>query len=708
MNRSIWMKTLAIFVCLNAIFILLGLRRADAPGDKYDLTLHAVAKSISQNHVIPQPYNDSLSEKIFYEYLDQMDHEKNIFIKADMDAFTKFKYKIDDELNGESIQLFYLVKDKYKSRVVELQSAAMNWFKTPMVFAPNTTELYYPINKNYAVTASERSKNWATMIKYKILEKYVDLKEVRELSTVDSIKTRPDAALELEARTSVEKVMKKVLEQYSTQNSDDELFSVYVNSFVNVMDPHSHYFLPVEKRSWNESLSGKFYGIGAQIGEENGYLKLVTISVGGPAWKSGEVDAGDLLLKVGQGDEKPVDIAGFSIPDGVKLIRGDNKSVVALTLKKLDGTVKVVKLVREELRIEETFARSNILNYKDKKYGVINLPKFYTSFGDDNGRSCSEDVAKELERLKANHVDGVIVDLRSNGGGSLQEVVNMVGLFIPQGPVVQVKSKSGRPGVYFDRDAKTNYDGPLMVMVNEFSASASEIFAAAIQDYRRGLIIGSGTYGKGTVQRPYNLNTDASTAMDLGNVHITMQKYYRINGSSVQIKGVVPDVRLNGYYENHKVKEKDQITALPWDVLNRLQYSTWPTIPDITILHNHLSQQIDTQQAFAIFDENAKWLAAQSDLPKVISESAYKTLVKSIRDKSAFNRNLMRLNVDLDVYGIFDAVADAGSPVTEDKIKIDRNNRVTNFYKRDHYLQITAELMNKSILSKPMLSSNNN
>ncbi|MEP7321652.1 MAG: carboxy terminal-processing peptidase [Saprospiraceae bacterium] len=718
MNRMIWLKTISIFLCFNVMFIILGLRFKEAPGDKYDVTLHEVVKTLKQYHVSPQEINDSLSAKIFTDYLERMDGERNIFIQSDILRFNEYKFSLDDELNGETIRFFYIVKDTYKKRVTELQNESPAWFKNPAVYTTNSTEYYYPINKNHPATISERTARWKSKVKYHELEKYAELKEVRDLSTVDSVKLRSDITLEVEARASTETIIKKVISQYNTQYTDDELFSMYVNSFVNRMDPHSDYFLPVEKRSWNESLSGKFYGIGAQIGEENGFLKLSVISVGGPAWRSGEVEAGDLILKVGQGDEKPVDVAGFSIPDGVKLIRGVDKTVVSLTLKKADGTVKVVKLIREELKIEETFARSNILNYKDKKYGIINLPKFYTSFGDEHGRSCSDDVAKELERLKSNNVDGVIVDLRNNGGGSLQEVVNMVGLFIPQGPVVQVKGKTGRPGVYFDRDGKTTYDGPLMVMVNEFSASASEIFAAAIQDYRRGLIIGSGTYGKGTVQRPYNMNAtikgpdladnDTNGApVDLGSIHITMQKYYRINGSSVQMKGVVPDIRLNGYYESYKVKEKDEETALPWDELSKLQYTTWQNIPDLVTMQKRFSSTIDTANVFATFDENSKWLAAQNDLPKSISESAYKQQVKMIRDKSTFNRNLMRLPEDLDVYGIYDSPQVKDSAQV-DKIKIDRNNRITNYYKRDHYLQITADLLTEWLKTRPLMSSTNN
>ena len=714
MNRTIWLKTTAIFLCFNMMFIFLGLRFKETsknalPGDKYDVTLHEVVKSLKQIHYSPQEINDSLSAKIYKDYLEKMDGEKNIFIKADIDAFAKYKFSIDDELNGETIKLFYLVKDTYKKRVAEIQTESLNWFKTPAIFTANSNELYYSVNKNYPSSIAERTTFWKSKIKYHELEKYEELKEARETSKIDSIKTRTDVMLEKEARASTETIFKKIIGQYNTQYSDDELFSIYVNTFVNLMDPHSDFFLPIEKRSWNESLSGKFYGIGAQIGEESGYLKLTTLSVGGPAWRSGEVEAGDLVMKVGQGDDKPVDIAGFSVTDGVKLIRGENKTIVALTLKRHDGTIKVVKLVREELKIEETFARSNILNYKEKKYGIINLPKFYTSFGDDKGRSCSDDVAKELERLKTNNVDGVIMDLRNNGGGSLQEVVNMVGLFIPQGPVVQVKGKGGKPGVYSDRDGRTTYDGPLLVMVNEFSASASEIFAAAIQDYRRGLIIGSGTYGKGTVQRPYNLNADINGPIDLGSIHITMQKYYRINGSSVQLKGVVPDIRLNGYYESYKIKEKDNESALPWDEVSKLQYSTWATIPDLIAMQKQFTQNIDTVHAFSTFDENAKWLVEQNDLPKSISENAYKAQLKLIRDKSTFNRNLMRLNTDLDVYGIYDAVqpVTAQDSLNVDKIKIDRNNRITNFYKRDHYLQITADMMNAWLQSKSPMSSTN-
>ncbi|MDZ4709643.1 MAG: carboxy terminal-processing peptidase [Saprospiraceae bacterium] len=701
MTKPIWKKTLAVFFCFNTLFLLLGLRVLDAPGDKYDQTLHALARAIQGGHYSPKNYDDKLSLQIYDEFLKRMDSEKNIFIQSDIASFSKYKLLLDDELNGESVAFFYEVMAKYKIRIGELQAEYPVWFKSPFSFQSGTKEVYLPVEKDYPGTLQDRSRVWSNKIKYLVLEKYVDFKDNREASKIDSIKSRTDAELEAEARKLTQSVIKKILDQYNTQNSDDEFFSLYLNSIVNIMDPHTDYFLPVEKRSWDESISGKFYGIGAQIGEENGYLRIASVSVGGPAWRSGEVETGDIILKVAQGEDKPVDIAGFSIPDGVKLIRGANKSVVSLTMKKMDGTIKVINLVREELKIEETFARSNILNIKNKKIGIINLPKFYTNFGDDNGRSCADDVAKELERLKANQVDGIIMDLRGNGGGSLQEVVNMVGLFISQGPVVQVKGRSGKPGVYMDRDNKIVYDGPLSVLVNEFSASASEIFAAAIQDYKRGLIIGSGTYGKGSVQRPYNLNTNQTSTFDLGSVHITMQKYYRVNGESVQLKGVEPDLKLNGYYENYKVKEKDQPTALPWDQLGKLQYNTWTShTPDIAYLKTYLGQ-LDTAQSFRKFEENSRWLAAQNDEPKIISEEAYRSQVKSIREKSAFNRTLMRVSEDLDIYGILEGE-------TVEKSRIDRNNRLTNYYKRDHYLQLGAEVMIKWIQSKPLDAATNN
>ncbi len=700
MTKKIWYKTLGVYLCLNGMFLILGLSSFEVPGDKYDQTLHAIGKMLNIQHYAPKKMDDSLSSLIYTDYLKRMDADKNIFLQSDITSFEQYKFNIDDEVNGAPIELFYKVIAKYKMRIDELKKESADWFKGPFVFKEDGSEMYYPENKSFPVNAKDRSKVWISRIRYNILENYVEGKDARDLSKVDSIKNKTNELILSEAVDVVKKQYSKILEQYASLNNDDELFSIYANAVVNRMDPHSDYFLPIEKRTWNERISGKFYGIGATIGEENGFLKLATLAEGGPAWKSGEVDAGDLILKVGQGDAKPVDVAGYSIADGVKLIRGENQTIVSLTLKKMDGNIKVVKLVREELKIEETFARSNILKTNGKKIGIINLPKFYSNFGDANGRSCAEDVARELERLKADTVDGVIMDLRSNGGGSLQEVVNMVGLFITEGPVVQVKGKTNRPGLYLDRDPGITYSGPLAVMINEFSASASEIFAAAIQDYRRGVIIGSGSYGKGTVQRPYDLNhfKNKADSFDLGSIHITMQKYYRVNGSSVQLKGVTPDIRLNGYYENHKVKEKDQETALPWDELSKQQYSTWSEVPELMTMKEYFKNRIDTAGQFARFDDNAKWLAFQNEVPKVVSEKAYRELVKNIREKSTFNRSLMRIETDLDVYGIYDGT-------TKDMIKIDRNNRVTNFYKRDRYLAITGELMSKWI-DKAAMSSN--
>jgi carboxyl-terminal processing protease len=692
MIKSIWWKTLAVFFCFHGLFLTASWRFIDEPIDKYEQTLHAIGKMLKLQHYEPRVIDDELSAEVLAEFLNRLDPEKNIFTQADILLLQPLSQKIDDEINGQPLESFPNIMEIYKKRIAEVVAAQSEWLALKPIIQENTSEYYTPKQETFPKDERERRQRWLTKIKYSTLERYVENKELRDQSKIDSVKSKTDASLWDDAFAAVKKQYQKIFESYQSPTPDDDYFSLFANSLVNLMDPHSEYFLPVEKRTWNERLSGKFYGIGATIGEENGFLKLTTLAVGGPAWKSGEVDAGDLVLKVGQGDEKPVDVTGFSIPDGVKLIRGENKTVVSLTLKKLDGSIKLVKLVREELKIEETFARSNVIRYQDKKLGVINLPKFYTKFGDPTGRSCAEDVAKELDRLKADTVDGIIIDLRGNGGGSLSEVVNMVGLFIPEGPVVQVKGKSGKPGLYVDRDAKVQYSGPLMVMVNEFSASASEIFAAAIQDYRRGIVIGSGTYGKGTVQRPYDLNAlnKEDTTYDLGNIHITMQKYYRINGSSVQLKGVVPDIHLNGYYENHKLKEKDEKAALPWDLLSKQDFKVWSQVPELPTMQEYFQKQIDTAGQFSRFSENSTWLANQADQPKLISETAYKELIKNIREKSGYNRDLLRLSQDMDVYGLFDGD-------TEDKIKIDRNNRVTNFYKRDRYLQITAELLAKWI-----------
>ena len=399
-------------------------------------------------------------------------------------------------------------------------------------------------------------------MKFLVLERYADLREQREKNKgKEGYVAKTDADLEKEARERVQKIMDRSYDRLKRKFDDEDSFNAYVNTITETMDPHTTFFPPVEKRYFDEQMSGRFFGIGASLREEDGNIKIATLLTGSPAWKSGEITAGDFIIKVAQGKEEPVDITGFIVEDAVKLIRGKKGTEVRLQIRKSDGVIKTVTLVRDEIVQDETFAKSAVINTPKGKIGFIYLPEFYADFDNPKGARCSDDVRKEVIRLKEQKVDGIIIDLRNNGGGSLYDVVQMVGFFIEDGPIVQVKDRDGKPQVYRDRDKTVLYDGPLGVMVNEFSASASEIFAAAIQDYNRGIIIGSTTtYGKGTVQR--NIGLDKTLGIlepnsELGTIKLTLQKFYRINGGSTQLRGVSSDIALPDVLEYSPLREKN-------------------------------------------------------------------------------------------------------------------------------------------------------
>ncbi len=672
--------------CLFSLALLLFFNIAIAgnpakENPKYDKIIHAVAEVLSQGHFSPQSINDNFSEKVFMDYLDRLDPDKNIFLAEDVSKLKKFSQSIDDELLGKPVAFFYAVNDIYKLRLAQVNTATANMLAKPFDFS--IRDSIAGNTKNWPVSEKEQEKSWYQKIKFMSLERFVDLQEIRDSAKEEAEKNKSDATLEAEARKVTGNVIKKYFDRQITRTTDDDRFSVFVNSITNLMDPHTDFFMPVEKRSWDEDLSGKFYGIGATITEENGYPKIYSVSAGGPAWKTGEVNDGDLILKIAQGNKEAVDVAGYDVPDAIKLIRGDKGSVVKLTLKKADGTTKTVSIEREEMKLEEVFARSSVIISNGHKTGYIFLPKFYSSLGEEGGRNCSEDIARELIRLKSENVESVIIDIRDNGGGSLYEVIRMVGLFIPGGPVVQVKGSDGKFSTHGDNDGKVLYSGPLVVMVNEFSASASEIFAAAIQDYHRGVVVGSSsTYGKGTVQRPVPLSI-VSGNEDLGTVHLTIQKYYRINGSSTQLKGVEPDIVLPGYYEYYKLKEKDNPSALAWDELKQLNYTTWDEQPYFDSLMQGFNRRHSVN--FTAIRKNVSWLAEQSEGTRYLSITDYKKKEKEVRSKVEETRKLMQLSDSLEIKQTETIAGDARSK--------ERNERWLKFLKKDAYL---AEAVNIS------------
>ncbi|HQS24519.1 MAG: tail-specific protease [Sphingobacteriia bacterium 24-36-13] len=620
--------------------------------------LNTVGALLEQQHYSPQKINDDFSRKIFKAYLSQLDGDKSIFIAADVNAVKKFETTIDDEIHGASIQFQPAVSAIYEKRVAETMLYYKDILSKPFDYSVNETVQLDGDQLGYTSTEAERKDRWRKKLKYYSLERFIDLQEEREKNKGnDSFKVLPDDSLELAARTSVLKMMDRTFNRIKTTFTEEQRFNSFINVITNTMDPHTDYYPPIEKRAFDERMSNQFYGIGAQLQQDDNGIKIASVVTGGPAWKSGAIVAGDIIIKVAQGANEPVDVSGYGTEDAVKLIRGDKGTEVRITFKKQDGTTKTVSLIREKIEQDEGLARSAVIMQGKDKIGYIALPDFYANFEDKNGFKCSEDVATEVKKLKAENVKGIVIDLRNNGGGSLLEVVKMVGLFIKTGPVVQVKERDGRVDqqTWRDNDESVLYDGPLTVMVNELSASASEIFAAAIQDYKRGIVIGSSsTYGKGTVQRPIPFGRPIdfySSRTEFGAVSLTFQKFYRVNGGSTQLKGVVPDIIMPDTYEYLKIREKDNPNSLPWDAIPQTPYQPWQgiSVGNLTEIIKKEQTRISSDANLILLQDNLKWLSKNNDNPINLQIDQFKQLQKQITNTVNQNNTLLKLKNEMSV-----------------------------------------------------------
>ncbi|NII28982.1 carboxy terminal-processing peptidase [Pseudoflavitalea sp. X16] len=694
-------------------FRTLGLGGGDKPpATKYEKILHNVGEMLSEIHYSPKKIDDNFSREVFKKFLVNryVDENKNILLQSDVQRLKKYETKIDNELLGEPVQFVPEVSEIVKKRILETEQIYKEVLSKPFDFTKeetanfNTDEIDFPKNE------AERKEVWRKRLKSLTLDRYADLLDARERNKgKDSVKVKTDAELEKEARDRVMKIMDRIYERLKVKINDDDRFNEYVKTITESMDPHTTYFPPVDKRYFDEQMSGSFFGIGASLREDEGGIKIGSLITGSPAWKSGEVAVGDMILKVGQGVAEPVDLGGFFVEDAVKVIRGKQGTEVRLTLKKADGSVKVISLIRDKIVQDETFARSAIVNTTGGKIGFIYLPEFYADFDNPKGPRCSEDVRKEIIKLKEQKVDGIVMDLRNNGGGSLYDVVQMVGLFIESGPIVQVKDRDGKPQIYPDRDKSILYDGPLAVMVNEFSASASEIFAAAIQDYDRGIIIGStSTYGKGTVQR--NIGLDKNLGMlnpnsELGTVKLTLQKFYRINGGSTQLRGVSSDIALPDLAEYSKLREKDNPDALPWDEIQKADYSRWKYGLDLAPIKKASDDRLKTSDAFTKIKFNAEWLAKQNDKVAQLNLKKYQEEQKQMKAVARQIDSLSKSAKELDV----EAMAEDLKKFEYDAGKLERFKQwIKSLRGNDIYLGEAVNVVNDMIVQKNLVYNNNN
>ncbi len=657
MNRKVW--PVLLIVLFGGIFwAFTGTGKEKDSEDQYakqQKLLAAIGNILEEKHYSPKPINDAFSKEVFNKYLASLDQDKNLFLQSDIKGLSKYATTVDDEINGTApIQFYPAAGVIYLKRLNEVMGIYKEILSQPFDFSVNETAKLDGDKLDYPADEAARKELWRKRAKFMVLERFTDMQQQREKATPkDTALNKTDAQFEQDARSKVLAALDRNYTRLKLVFTPNDQFSSFVNIITDLMDPHTEYFAPVEKRGFDEEMSGRFYGIGAQLTQDDGAIKIASLITGSPAWKSNQVQVNDEILKVAQGNETPVDVAGYAVTDAVKLIRGAKGTEVKITFKKADGTIQVVSLIRDEIVQDETFARSSIIKSGDKKIGYIFLPEFYADFERPDGNRCSADVAKELTKLKKENIDGVILDLRNNGGGSLYEVVQMVGLFIKTGPVVQVKDRDGKANALSDSDPTVLYDGPLTVMVNELSASASEIFVAAIQDYKRGIIVGStSTYGKGTVQKqlPLGKPTDLfSGQTEFGALKLTFEKFYRISGGSNQLKGVIPDVVIPDTYETLKFREKDNPTALGWDQIEPANYQAVNNGALFSEIQKKSDERIKNSTPFTIIKNNTTWLGQKNDGEYNLNIDAYKKEQSLIKSTVKQDEAVAKLNEPMDM-----------------------------------------------------------
>lgn len=598
----------------------LPLRKTESNPKKDAALMEAILHQLETVHFQPKAIDDNLSKQVYGLYLKDIDGNKRFFTQEDIDKLETYEKKLDDEAKAGTFEFFDLSVDLMNKSIEKTEGWCNDILSKPFDFNQNEMLESDGEKLSWAKNDSDLHQRWEKLMKYEVLSRVVDEQTKQDKPDFKGEK-KDVTTIEKEQRGKVLDIYQKWFKRLKTFDRDRRL-EIYLNSFINVFDPHSAYFTPQKKEDFDIQLSGKLEGIGASLLSDGEKTSVSEIVPGGPAWKQGLLEPKDVILKVAQGetDAESVDIMGWNLDDVVHKIRGPKGTKVTLTIQKPDASQKVITITRDVVIMEERFAKSLIIssdNQPDNKIGYIYLPSFYTDFSPSGAISCAADVQKELAKLKEEQVKGVILDLRGNGGGSLRDVVQMSGLFIEEGPIVQVKSRNRKPEIMNDYDSRVQYGGPLIVMVNRSSASASEILAAAMQDYGRAVIVGSaGTYGKGTVQRFYDLDmlTSDESVKPLGQTKLTMQKFYRVTGKTTQLDGVTPDIVLPDFYNLIDNGERDNDFPLESTTIDPVpfQQSAYH-IADIDQLKKNSSNRVSADETFKKVSDNASRLRKLKD-----------------------------------------------------------------------------------------------
>ena len=599
---------------------------SDEP-NKDRLLIDLVSYVLDKLHYNPKIINDDFSLKVFDDFIDTVDSQKRFFLESDIQLLSEYKLLIDDQINSSDITFFNATYEILKKRISEVEGFYELILTQPFDFnIDEDINLDYE-NLSYASNLDELRNLWRKRLKLSTLDAFASKKEINEdKMDLEENKLKSDEEIENESRSSIKENLKDFF-QFNSELERTDWFSLYLNSIVTQYDPHTTYLAPEAKEVFDQNISGKFQGIGARLSKRKQQVEIVEVIIGGPVWRDNLLNVGDIIISVAQSeDEEPTEISLMKLSDATDLIKGDKGTKVFLTVKRVDGGIEQIVVTRDIVELEETYAKSSIIKDESSKYGLINLPRFYVDFDDYGERNAATDLKKEILNLKTKGINGLILDLRNNGGGSLKTVVDITGFFIERGPVVQVKSIGGRREILRDNDPSIIWDGPLVILVNEFSASASEILAAALQDYNRAIILGSNqTYGKGTVQNIIDLNNviSGSTYGDLGSLKITTDKFYRVNGGSTQLEGVKSDIIFPNRYSYIDIGERDLENPLNWDKIDPARYNSLDKMFNYSKLISNSNERIKNSEFFSLIDEHASWIRSQQD-DKTISLE-YKT-----------------------------------------------------------------------------------
>lgn len=669
--------------------------------DKDKLLIDLITYVLEKGHYHAKNIDDDFSVQVFEDFIDGLDPTKRYFLASDIKEFEQYKFSIDDQIKNTDITFFNVVYDKLMTRMDDAKTIYKEVLAEPFDYhIKENIDIDYD-KQSFVNSRKELKERWRKQLKYATLGNYDSKISKNTLDSAvnfeDSEKSEKKPLSKNEAEKEAREDTGKTLDEFFDFVADLERkdwFVQYLNTIVEEFDPHTLYLPADDKENFDTRMSGKFEGIGARLQKRTEGIKIVEIISGGPVWRDKQIEVGDEIMKVGQDGKPPVSIIGMRLDDAIKLIKGAKGTVVDLTMRKVDGSIEVISITRDVVEIEETFAKSANIIKNDQKFGIINLPQFYVSFDDYEGeRNAASDVAKEVERLKEEGAQGLILDLRDNGGGSLKTVVEMAGLFIKDGPIVQVRSKDNQREVHDDIDERIQWDGPLVILVNELSASASEILAAAMQDYKRAVIIGSKqTFGKGTVQNviPLDRIVSSNEHGDLGAIKLTTQKFYRINGGSTQLEGVKSDVVVPDRYSYIDVGERDQQNPLGWDKISPAEYKTWDGYIDYEATIASSTKRMQNNNQIKLIEENAKWLKTQQDQSIVsLNYEDYKAEELENQEKSKYFKTLS----DYDSKLTFESLKYEEGLFVQDSLLRDKRNRWHKDLAKDVYVEEAVNVL---------------